>query len=181
MAEKETKEKASLSMNIWFIILVVYFGISFLFFMNQNKTIATLNEQVANLQTQLNDAVTDSNTRSENLIKDLEKVIENYRNSTLENNTTKTPVLNGTYTGTAVVTEDKMPSLSMTLTLSDNKVASVTRSDLSGDTLVNGTYNVVDNSVNFTSEDGLTTYTFTVVNDSTLKLVDATLDLTLVK
>ena len=177
MAEKEKKEKTSFNMNIWFIIFVVYLGLSIVYFINQNQTITDLNTQVASLNTQLDEAIQNSNQRSESILKDLEALVEKYNDS--KEVTLPTPV--GTYTGSAVVSGDEVLALSMTLTLSENNVATVSVTNEAGNSLINGTYNVVSDSVTFTSEDGLTNYTFTVVNENTLVLVDNGSELTLVK
>lgn len=181
MAEKEVKkEKASFGMNIWFIIFIVYLVLSLVYILNQTQTIATLNDNLLILQTKYDNEIIKSNQRSENIIDDLSKIIEKYRAPEVkeEVNTPSTPV--GTYTGSSVVAEGEV-ALTMSLVLAENNVATLTLTNESGDSLLNGTYNVVDATVNFTSEDGLTAYAFTIVDDSTLKLVDPATELTLVK
>lgn len=177
MAENEVKkERAKVNISIWFLIFIVYLIFSLAYIFNQNSTIENLKMEVATLNSKIESTVNLSNAQSNAIIIQLENVIKELRDATIvkEDETPvvlpSTEVSVGTYNGS---TED----MQMTLTLSENNVASVSTNQ-SGDMLdVNGTYMVAVDSVIFTSDDAMTHYTFTVNADGSLNLVGSELTL----
>ena len=144
--------------------------------MRQDATIKALNTELAGLKTNMESSIEISNARTNAIIVQLENIIKDLKASTeVEDKTPVTPSIEvsmGTYNGSA----DEMQ---MALTLSENNVASLTITNESGDSLVNGTYSIADNTVVFTSDDGLTTYNFTANEDGSLRLVINGVELTL--
>ena len=183
MAENEVKkEKAKVNISIWFILFIVYLIVSLAFIMKQNTTIKAKDDEIANLNSKLTSNVILSNADSNAMIIQLENMIKMLRDAQpnsveQENNlpivTPSLEVSTGVYYGS---TDDK----SALLTLSENNVASLTITTAeSGDTVVNGTYSVAETTVVLTSDDGMTTYNFTAVEDGSLKLVVNGVELTL--
>lgn len=175
MAENEVKnEKQKISISFWFFVFLIYLIISLLFIMKQNNELEFVTAERDSLSAQLNSVIENSNTRSETLInsfkEDLQLLIDKYaqEDTTTSGDEISVEVTTGTYTGSDDVT-------SMTLTLSEDNIASLTTA--SGDAAVEGTYSVSENTVVFTSNDGATTHSFTVVDANTLKLVDSELTL----
>ena len=174
MAENEVKkEKTLIPINLWFIVFIIYLIFSVAFMYNQNQTILKLEH----------DAEVDT-TNTQNIIKDLKEVLGKYDVPEQKQEEPKvelpsTP--NGVYTGIATISGDMQGNLSMTLTLSENNIASLSVVDGSGDSIYNGVYSVAEDTVKFTSDDGLTIYSFVKLDENTLKLVSDTVELTLSK
>ena len=178
MAENEVKkEKTTVKMSIWFILFLVYLVASLAIIFNQNQKIADLNLEVATLESKMEVALAESNERSAIIIRELEAIVKKYGKEPV---TPEVPevvipeVTVGTYTGAA-------PELQMTLTLSEGNLANLVVVNESGDTTVSGTYSLVESNLSFTSDDGLTTYSFTALENGSLKLVDGNVELTLSK
>lgn len=184
MAEKEVKkEKASFNINIWFVLFIVYLIFSVAFILNQNQSIETLNAQIGTLNYQIENNVKQSNARTNVIISKLESIVNEYKNSLVEeeNNTPVVPEVPevtvsvaGTYAGSA-------ENMQMTLTLAENNVASLTVTNESNTSSFDGTYSLANDTVIFTSNDATATYSFTSLEDGNLKLVDSNVELTLSK
>ena len=184
MAEKETKEKATITMNIWFILFLIYLIISLAYgysLINENKAlkveIANKEQTITDIEN-LNQYTTDELSAIINDISgklaEAKNLLEERKNQENLNNAVE--ISTGVYTGSSAVSGDEVAT-SMTLTLSEDNIASLALTNESGDSIVNGTYSIAENTVVFTSDDGLTTYSFTANEDGTLKLVDSELTL----
>lgn len=182
MAENEVKkEKAKVEINIWFILFIVYLVLSLVYIYKQHQEIIHLN-------TELTNAVNQSKNMHNDLMNDLKSIVNKYSDylqvgnpSEDQNDVVVTPtVSNGTYTGTALTSENGV-NLSMVLTLSDNSVATLSLTNESGEVMHNGVYAVSENTVSFNSDDSTVAYSFVIVDENNLKLVDDTTDLTLSK
>ena len=174
MAENEVKkEKTIIPVNLWFIVFIIYLIFSVAFMYNQNQTILKL-EHDAEVATE----------NTQNIIKDLKEVLGKYDipEQKQEEPQVELPTTpNGVYAGTATMSGDMLVNLSMTLTLAENNIATLSVVDGSGDSIYNGVYSIAEDTVNFTSDDGLTKYSFIKLDDNTLKLASDTYELTLVK
>lgn len=178
MAENEVKkEKASINMNIWFIIFIVYLVLSLVYIFSLNKTIENQNNTIASLE----ETTEKANANSLNILKDFKEVFDKYDSILAEKVEVPSTTPNGTYTGSATISGDMGTTLSMTLTLSENNIASLSVVDSSGDSVYNGVYSITEDTVNFTSDDGLTNYSFVKLDENTLKLVNDTVELSLTK
>lgn len=186
MAEKEVKEvkkeNEAFKINIWFILFLIYLILSATYIIKQNQKIEALNANVSNLNYQLENSINLSNTNTtativklENLIKDLKATLpEEENNAPVVNDPVVIDPLVGVYTGSA-------ETMQMVLSLVENNVASLKVTDESGESAFNGTYSSLESAVTFVSEDGLTTYSFTSLEDGSLKLVNDNVELTLSK
>lgn len=182
MAEKETKEKATINMNIWFILFLVYliFSLAYGFsLINENKAlkaeITNKDNAIADMEN-LNKYTTDELA---SIIDEISNKLAEAKNLLDERNgkeNNSITVSTGVYTGSSIVSGDDV-SLSMTLSLLEANEATLTLTNESGDSALTGTYSVVDNTVVFASNDGLTTYSFIINEDGSLKLVDGELTL----
>jgi len=180
MAENEVKkEKATVKMSIWFILFLVAIIAAIAVIFNQNQQIATLTMEKANLESKMNVALAESNERSAIIIRELEAIVKKYGQKPSEEVPNVPEVVIpevsvGTYTGATA-------ELQMTLTLAENNLATLAVVNESGDTTVSGTYSLVDTYLSFTSDDGLTTYSFVALENGSLSLVDGNVELTLSK
>lgn len=180
MAENEVKnEKVKVHISIWFIIFLVYLIFSLAYIFNLNQQIEAKNIEIASLTTKMESNIELSNSRTNAIIVQLENIIKDLKASTTVEDDTPivTPSVEvsiGTYNASS-------DAMQVALTLSENNIASFTIIDGSGDSIVNGTYSVTDGTVVFTSDDGVTTHTFTVNEDGSLKLVINDVELTLSK
>lgn len=181
MAENETKkEKATINMNLWFVIFLVYLIISLAFCFSLIQENKSLKAEIAAKDT----AIADMQYSSQSDLNRLIKTIDNVSNmlaeakqellGTSEVTTNPVEVSTGIYSGSS-------DTLSMTLTLSENNVATLSVVNESGDSTYNGTYSVAEGLVAFTSEDGLSTYSFTAFEDGTLRTVYNNVELALSK
>lgn len=179
MAENEVNsEKKIMKVSIWFFICIIILIFSVAYILSLHSKIASLELQVKNAEAALVTANSSKTELIESLKKDLENVINTYLTEK-QPNEEQNPIEVTTGTYTSVVSGEEA-TLSMTLTLSENNMATLVLNNESGDSTFNGTYSITDNTVTFTSEDGLTTYSFTAV-ESGLKLIDNDVDLTLSK
>ena len=181
MAENETKkEKATISMNIWFVLFIIYLIISLAFCFSLIQENKGLKAELAAKDT----TIADIQYASQSDLNKLLKTIDNVSNMLAEakqellgtNEVTTNPVeiSTGVYAGSS-------DTVSMTLTLSENNVATLSVVNESGDSTFNGTYSVAEDLVAFTSEDGLSTYSFTALENGTLRTVYNNVELTLSK
>ena len=182
MAEKETKEKATINMNIWFILFLVYliFSLAYGFsLINENKA---LKAEIANKDITIADMENMKQYTADELaaiIDDISGKLAEAKNLLTEktgNENNSSTVSTGVYTGSSMVSGDDVSS-SITLTLLEANEATIALTNESGDSNFTGTYSVVDNTVVFTSNDGTTTYSFIINEDGSLKLVDSELTL----
>lgn len=178
MAENEVK-KAKLNISIWFILFIIYLIVSLAFILKQNTIIETLNAEVARITSESEKNLALSNTQTDIIIGKLDAIVREYKASKEQEeeppvNTPSIDVSMGIYNGSS-------DAMQMALTLSENNVASLTITNESGDSIINGTYSVAEGNVVFTSDDGMTTYNFTAVEDGSLKLVIDGVELTLLR
>lgn len=179
MAENEVNsEKKTMKISIWFILFLIFVIVSVAYILSLHSKIDLLELQVKNAEAALVTANSSSSELKDALRKELDRVIDTYlAERPQEEKPNPIEVTVGTYTS---VVSGEEAALSMTLTLSENNMATLVLNNQSGDSTFNGTYSITDNTVAFTSEDGLTTYSFTAVENG-LKLVDNDVDLTLSK
>lgn len=187
MAENEAKkEKKSISMNIWFIILLVYLIFSLSYIFSLRNDIAKLeNESKKEIQT-LQTSNYELTTKLYTVNNNLETIYELLSETKSELSSVLTPedsnqsveVSTGTYSATASqISGDDMVEVTMTLTLSEDNIATVVENEVS----LEGTYVLADDTVVFKSNDGLVVYSFDALEDGSLKLVKDDLELTLTK
>lgn len=182
MAENEVKkEKANVKISIWFILFIVYLIFSLAFIMKQNATIEALNTELAGLKTKMESSIEISNSRTNAIIIQLENIIKDLKESAIvEDVEIPAPIVTPSLEVSTGVYAGAVDTTNAALTLAENNVASLTITTAeSGDTVVNGTYSVAETTVVLTSDDGMTTYNFTAVEDGSLRFVINGIELTL--
>lgn len=164
MAENENKtEKKVVEVHFGFILFLVYLIFSVAYIFSLHAQIDTLKEQVATAEQAVQDTLTNQSSLRDSLRAELEKIIDVYLTEKQENNSVEVSV--GTYSA-AVASGDEAPA--MVLALAEDNVATLTFANVSGDSSLSGTYAVNENVLVFTSQDGLTTYSFAVAEDGSL-------------
>ncbi|MBO5142381.1 MAG: hypothetical protein J6C46_05205 [Clostridia bacterium] len=172
MAENEVKkEKATLKISIWFLLFLIYLIFSLAFgasLINENKSLK------AELTNKDNTIIDIQNTNQNDInkllstIDSVSNMLADAKNEILakEEQNKTVEVSTGVYTGSSA--ESGENAVSMTLTLAENNIATLSVVNNAGESLYNGTYSLADSLVNFTSDDGLTAYSFTAVEDGSL-------------
>lgn len=178
MAENEVNtEKKTLKISIWFILFLIVVIFSSAYILKLNDKVASLESKVKDAEYALAMANSNKTELIVSLKNDLENVIDSYLVEKQQEEKNNIEVTMGTYSS---IVDGEEKSLDMILTLSENNIATLELKQDSGNSTLNGTYTVVDGTVVFASEDGLTTYSFTAVENG-LKLINNDVDLTLSK
>jgi len=187
MAENEVKkEKKSVSVNIWFIIFIVYliFSLSYIFSLRTDlaKIEGESKKEIQTLQTSNYELTSKLYKVNHNLETIYELLAETKidLSSVLASGDSEESVeiSTGTYTGTtSQASGEETIEMSMSLTLAENNMATLVEND----STLEGTYTVSENTVVFSANDGSIEYSFEAVEEGSLKLVNDSLELTLTK
>lgn len=177
MAEKESN-KEPMTMSIWFILFLILLIFSVAYG-------GMLHQRIADLETQLEEEK--NNTSSAQGVRDsiLNDIKDLYNKYAEENQvpevTDNTQVSLGVYTGSTGATEEGTDPTTYTLTLSEGNVAVFSSSNTSGENLIQGSYLVEGTTLTLNSDDALSTYQFTVLEDGNLQYAEANALVTLVR
>lgn len=180
MAEKEVSgEKKTIKISFWFLMFLVFIVFDVAYILGLHIKISALEDELLQARNDITSAQVNTEQRVEVLKENINLLIDEFLDEQRGNNNVQKPaeVTTGTYT--SFVSGDEA-TLTMTLTLSDNNIAELTLNNESGDSTFSGTYAVEDGTVTFTSDDGLTVYSFTAVENG-LRYVNEDVDLTLSK
>lgn len=190
MSESEIKkEKKHIKVNVWFLIFIVYLIFSLSYIFKLSSTITQMAKVEHDTKLEMQSLQTSNHELTAKLYKvnmnldtiysllsetksELDSVL-----SAEEEEPVVVEVTMGTYTGTAASVSGDDELVSMSLTLSENNMATLVENEATSE----GTYVLAENVVIFKSNDGLVVYSFKALENGSLKLVSDNIDLTLDK